>query len=109
MKRSIKIKTEQILWIARYAMLTLGIVAALCISNLPVISHAQGHSHHMNNYNGMAYLAEQQIRTEQQKAAARNENNMTNIVNNNTAEDKINEEKLSDECRIAMQREAVDC
>jgi hypothetical protein len=109
MKKTKKIRTEQTLWIARYAMLTLGIVTALCISNIPLISHAQGHSHHLNNYNGMAYIAEQQIRTEQQKTAVKNENNKIDTDNKNIVDDRTNEEEHFNDCRIAMPKEAVEC
>jgi hypothetical protein len=108
MKKTKKIRTEQTLWIARYTIL-IGIVLGLCISNLPLTSHAQGHSNYFNNYHGMAYIAEQEIRSEQQKAAARNEHYKTDTANNNIVEDKVNEEERSNECSVEMQREAVDC
>ena len=90
-------------------LLALLMLAMFFIPQMAVNAHAIDPSHHAGWHNGMAYLAEQEIRTKQQNAAARNKNNITNTANNNIVEDEINEEEQSNDCPIAMQRTAVEC
>ena len=62
MKETAKIREERVSRMIREAMLTLGLVALLCTS---------GYAGNITgNYQGMAYLAEQEIRTEFQARAA---------------------------------------
>ena len=54
----------------KQAILTLGLVALLCMPYLTLPSYAQGHGTMTGNYQGMAYLAEQEIRTQELQARA---------------------------------------
>jgi hypothetical protein len=111
MKKTIKIRKEQAQGTQTISsgLLALLMLGMFFIPQMAVTAHAIDPSHHAGWHNGIAYLAEQEIRTKQQKAAARNEHYKTDTANNNIVEDKINEEEHSNECSAEMQREAVDC
>ena len=55
----------------KQAILTLGLVALLCMPYMTLSSHAGGNM--TGHYQGMAYLAEQEIRTQELQAKAAEE------------------------------------
>ena len=71
MKKTANIREERGSRIMRQAVLTLGLVALLCMPYLALSSHAGGNM--TGNYQGMAYLAEQEIRTQELQAKAAEE------------------------------------
>ena len=83
MKKTININKEKGGRIMRQAILTLGLVTLLCMPYMTVPSYAQG-----NNYQGMAYLAEQEIRTELQARAVEE----AELVAEATATDEVSTE-----------------
>ena len=68
MKKTANISQEKGGRTMRHAILTLGLAALLCTPYLINTSYAQGNM--TGHYQGMAYLAEQEIRTELQARAA---------------------------------------
>jgi len=71
MKKTANIREERGSRIMRQAVLTLGLVALLCTPLMTLTSHAGGNM--TGNYQGMAYLAEQEIRTQELQAKAAEE------------------------------------
>ena len=71
MKKTANIREERGGRIMRQAILTLGLVALLCTPLMTLTSHAGGNM--TGHYQGMAYLAEQEIRTQELQAKAAEE------------------------------------
>ena len=71
MKKTADIRKERGSRIMSQAVLTLALVALLCTPLMTLTSHAGGNM--TGNYQGMAYLAEQEIRTQELQAKAAEE------------------------------------
>jgi hypothetical protein len=84
MKKTANISKERGIRIMRQAILTLGLVALLFTPYLTNTSHAGGNM--TGNYQGMAYLAEQEIRTQELQAKAAEEDEVVARASNNTEE-----------------------
>lgn len=67
MKTIRKIGMKEIRYTVSIGMVTLGMLGVLCMSLMTQAVYAKGHS---NNYRGMSYVAEQEIREREQKAIA---------------------------------------
>ena len=72
MKKTAKIGEERFSRM-KQVVLTLELAALLCTPYLTNTSYAQGHGTMIGSYQGMAYLAEQEIRTEELQARAAEE------------------------------------
>jgi len=70
MKKTANINKERGGRIMRQAILTLGLVTLLCMPYMTLPLYAQDN---VNMYQGMAYLAEQEIRTQELQARAAEE------------------------------------
>ena len=94
MKKTEKIRKEEGSLIMKQAILTLGLVALLCTPLMTLTSHAGGNM--TGNYQGMAYLAEQEIRAEELQARAAEEAEMVADAEVTEAERNGEEQRQDD-------------
>jgi len=94
MKKTEKIRKEEGSLIMKQAILTLGLVALLCSPLMTLASHAGGNM--KGNYQGMAYLAEQEIRAEELQVRAAEEAEMVADAEVTEAERNGEEQRQDD-------------
>ena len=109
MKTTKEIKMEQACRTLRLGVLTLVMLTLLCIPQMITVADAQKHVNQAGWYSGMSYLAEQEIRTEQQNAIAEKEKNETHITTNTNVDVDDNEEDHSSKCSLVLTKEGTKC
>ena len=90
-------------------VLTLIMLTLICIPQMITVAGAQKYANHGGWYSGMSYLAEQEIRAEQQKEIAEKEKGETNFIGKTTIDFDKNDVDSDGNCRLTMLNEDSKC
>jgi hypothetical protein len=114
MRNTTNIWMSKALWFIKLGIVGFVMIAAISLALMISEADAQNHYSHMGWHNGIAYLAEKEIREAEirkaeKKANVINAKSETQVVAPADAATGDNEEEHSSNCRLTMVKEDTKC